>query len=445
MKLYNEQLVGVSSGGVLLTSASNLGSGEGQVYASNSGSVLQFKTIKAGSNITVTNDSNEITINSTGTGSLTSGSVLLQSTTPGTQQTGHVNISGDIYASSINIGTQEKQETAILYIVGSGTIGTSLFLIKVDEILRNYITRLGIQVWVVNSSTAEVGTIAFGTPGGNPGIFYYNVAGTGRSQLKQFTSTGGLSFGCTTGSENPPNQLILTTNGYVSVGPNPPNWRLDVTSGWVNSVSGYKTNGADYGEYFESIDGTSIPFGTSVVLINEKIRPALTGEIPIGVISATCSYVGDNAGSEWPKKYLKNDIGEILYEEVIESKTRQKTTKEKKRVKKIIEKDEKYVQVDEEIWEEIPLFENLPLYDINDNIIGKQEIPIMEEYFETTIKEKINPAYIEELPYIKREERPEWNVVGLLGKVRLLKRQPVAPSWIKLKDISDTVELWLIK
>jgi len=45
-----------------ITTASNLGTGEGQVYASTSGSTLQFRTIKASGNIAITNDTNEITI-----------------------------------------------------------------------------------------------------------------------------------------------------------------------------------------------------------------------------------------------------------------------------------------------------------------------------------------------------------------------------------------------
>ena len=47
--------------------------------------------------------------------------------------------------------------------------------------------------------------------------------------------------------------------------------------------------------------------------------------------------------------------------------------------------------------------------------------------------------------YIPREKRDEWNLVGLLGQVQITKGQPVASTWIKMKDISDTVEMWLVK
>jgi len=56
------------------TTASNIGTGTGEVYKQKVGDVLQFKTIKAGNNITISNDANEVTINSTASGS-TSGSL----------------------------------------------------------------------------------------------------------------------------------------------------------------------------------------------------------------------------------------------------------------------------------------------------------------------------------------------------------------------------------
>jgi hypothetical protein len=97
--------------------------------------------------------------------------------------------------------------------------------------------------------------------------------------------------------------------------------------------------------------------------------------------------------------------------------------------------------------------------------IGKHQVPVMETYeeeidvkdenghpvmigsgkFETKTRPKINPEYDETKEYIPREKRPEWNCVGLLGQLPLRKGQPVAPTWVKIKDISKYVELWLVK
>jgi hypothetical protein len=57
----------------------------------------------------------------------------------------------------------------------------------------------------------------------------------------------------------------------------------------------------------------------------------------------------------------------------------------------------------------------------------------------------LNPEYDEEAEYVSRESRPEWSTIGLMGKLRLRKGQIVSPSWIKMKDISEQVEEWLVK
>ena len=56
-----------------------------------------------------------------------------------------------------------------------------------------------------------------------------------------------------------------------------------------------------------------------------------------------------------------------------------------------------------------------------------------------------NPAYDDTLTYVNREDRVEWDVVGLMGKLRIKKGQQTNPSWIKMRDISDLVEEWLVK
>jgi hypothetical protein len=57
----------------------------------------------------------------------------------------------------------------------------------------------------------------------------------------------------------------------------------------------------------------------------------------------------------------------------------------------------------------------------------------------------LNPAYGPAGKYTPRSQRKEWDPVGLVGKLRLHTGQPVAPTWIKLRDISQTVQEWLVK
>ena len=150
--------------------------------------------------------------------------------------------------------------------------------------------------------------------------------------------------------------------------------------------------GADYAEYFEWSDGNPDAEdrrGISVVLDGDKIRPAIAGEDPIGVISGNPSVVGDSAWNKWNGKYLRDEFGT-------------------------------YIQEDYEVEDE------------NGNTVIQQ-------------RRKLNPAYDPDVEYISREERPEWDCVGLMGKLRIRKGQLTGSRWIKMRDISDSVEEWLVR
>jgi len=150
--------------------------------------------------------------------------------------------------------------------------------------------------------------------------------------------------------------------------------------------------GADYAEYFEWSDGNPDADdrrGIAVVLDGEKIRPALAGEDPIGVISGNPSVVGDSAWNKWSGKYLRDEYGTYILE-------------------------------DYEVTNE------------DGNTVIQQ-------------RRKLNPAYDPDVEYISREQRPEWDCVGLMGKLRLRKGQPTSSRWIKMRDVSDSVEEWLVR
>lgn len=57
----------------------------------------------------------------------------------------------------------------------------------------------------------------------------------------------------------------------------------------------------------------------------------------------------------------------------------------------------------------------------------------------------LNPAFNPALPYTPRALRPEWGCVGLMGKLRLHTGQPIGDRWIKLRDIAEGVEEWLVR
>jgi len=193
--------------------------------------------------------------------------------------------------------------------------------------------------------------------------------------------------------------------------------------------------GADYAEYFESLLGNAIDRGISVVMEGDKVRPATNLDDAskiIGIIrpkgdGIVSSAVGNTAWDRWNKKYLTDDFGEYIRED-----------------HNVIEWIE--ITIDEEGNEK----EEKRSYESH-NIPADVLVPddaIIKTHDDSGNKfdhRKLNPDYDETLEYIPREQRDEWVIVGLLGQVPMLKGQPVNPNWIKMKDISETVELWFIK
>ena len=66
-------------------------------------------------------------------------------------------------------------------------------------------------------------------------------------------------------------------------------------------------------------------------------------------------------------------------------------------------------------------------------------------------RKKLNPDFVEDIDedgnqkYTSREDRDEWHIVGLLGQIPITKGQPMSDNWIKMKDVSDTVEMYFVK
>jgi hypothetical protein len=200
-----------------------------------------------------------------------------------------------------------------------------------------------------------------------------------------------------------------------------PDLEFSVTGvGEVQGDTAYATPTSDYAEYFESKDGLAISVGTTVKLDGEKIVACKDGDTPIGVIrpNGTSSVVGNNAWNRWKGKYLKDSYGAYLWEEY------SATTWEEG-------DDKKYYHSDR-----IPSSVTVP----SDAVVTSTETDGSK-----LMRKKLNPDWDESKTYVSREDRDEWNIVGLMGQVEITKGQPVASNWIKMKDISDTVELWFIK
>lgn len=176
--------------------------------------------------------------------------------------------------------------------------------------------------------------------------------------------------------------------------------------------------GADYAEYFEWLDGNpggEDRIGVSVVLDGDKIRPAEAGDEPIGVVSANPSVVGDGDMDRWKGKYLRDDYGRYIWER-----------------RETVEWTEKAGEVEVthsyDTWE-VP----------SGTIVPK------DAKFTPYERKKLNPEFDAKRPYTPRADRPEWSTIGLIGKLRLRKGQPVGTRWIKMRDVSADVEEWLVR
>ena len=170
------------------------------------------------------------------------------------------------------------------------------------------------------------------------------------------------------GVKSPGNYHFLL--GYGTDGAKYENTTIDMstisgnikTKGTVSSGQNF----GDYAEYFESQSGQEIKNGYIVTLDGRYIRKANSNDTPIGVISGTAGVILGDQMFHHKDKFLKDEFG-VTQTEL--------QTKE--------------WQDDEGNWysEEV-------------------DVPIP------------NPEYVEYSDeYIDRSNRPEWNVVGLMGQV----------------------------
>ena len=218
-------------------------------------------------------------------------------------------------------------------------------------------------------------------------------------------------------------------------------FRVRSTDGRVQTDAGsVQTGGADYAEFFEWEDGNpnnEDRVGISVVLVGEKIRPATSSDDTskiIGIISATPCVVGDTAALSYHDRYLKDDWGRYVMEDV------------EMLVWNIGQNEHQPKQSD--TFALTKCDECIPVSDIDKALaegrvkqwVVDQNLRRMDQVL------KVNPNYDvnKKDAYEPRENRKEWDAVGLVGKLYMKKGQPTGTNWIKLSDKTASIELSLI-
>jgi hypothetical protein len=212
-------------------------------------------------------------------------------------------------------------------------------------------------------------------------------------------------------------------NEYVFVGSGQKRYTFELNAGGALTSDGPITgNYYDYAEYFEWEDGNpdnEDRRGFTVVLTESGlIRKATSdddAEEIMGAISGTSGVVGDAAAYDWNGKYEIDEWGtRILDDAVTVSWT---------------VTDENGEQTNHSYLEtEIP--ENIT---VPDNA-GRRE------HKEYRLTADYDPSHV----YVPRDKRPEWGIVGLLGKVRIRDESPKNPRWKYIKTIASK-KLWLIR
>ena len=161
----------------------------------------------------------------------------------------------------------------------------------------------------------------------------------------------------------------------------------------------------------------------------------------LGIVSAAPAVIGDGDTEQYKQKYLKDDFGSFIWEEHTSTEWTEITY------------DATNIAKEDKIWYEtdkIPSDVTPPSEDVKDSegriIKTKAVVKDTEEDGTTKLKRrKLNPDYDPSKSYETRESRKEWDTIGLMGKLRMRKGQPTGDRWIKMKDISDTVEEWLVR
>lgn len=188
----------------------------------------------------------------------------------------------------------------------------------------------------------------------------------------------------------------------------------------------WTTPAADYAEYFEWEDeniNNEDRRGVTVILVNEKIKIAESTDNLndiIGVVSSNPGVIGDSAWNHWHQKYLRDEYGSFIYESHTTVRWSAVENNDEGRPQK-----KNYFYYLDDIPEDVIV----PGYAI----------------YKEVLKKTLNPEFNPNDNYIPREERKEWAIIGLLGKVRVRSDQFKNPSWKFLKPISNNVEEWFIK
>jgi hypothetical protein len=333
----------------------------------------------------------------------------------------------------------------------------------------NQIQTGGVNSCIAGGTTNTISIANSFACGSNLEITSYNFPS---AAFGQWNRQGSIGTGASAG-----NRIFMVGNGTPAVGGRSNAFSVN-EFGYCWAGNNFLTSGADFGEYFESIYQHKIQTAEPVYLITQQFigktgstgilfleehlgKIILTEDvpfeissniIPLGVTRINSAFVGNAQEEEWYGKYEKNQDGTIVYENmVIESEEEERQTIPKTRQiseikSRIVHGQVQYYEENktEIIQETFPIYEEYSLYDSSNNFIQQISRPRMKKVYHNRWVPKVSSLFNPNLTYIPRSERPEWNLVGLVGQVYIRNHAPVSPRWIKMKEETN-YSIYLIR
>jgi len=201
-------------------------------------------------------------------------------------------------------------------------------------------------------------------------------------------------------------------------------WHIFSDTGNV-SIAGTLTSSAsfsDFAEFFPNGTKKEQGYGLLQTLDNDAVKPAQEGERVIGVTSATAGILLNDTPFAWQGRYLKDEWGKPIYEDIPDPDYALLDDKIK------YYQDKGYTIVEKETED-------------GGKQITKEEILASGQVVETESDrpiisiQKENPLWDSSKEQISRKERPdEWSVVGLTGQVFVRLNEDV--------KVGDNVKAW---
>ena len=141
----------------------------------------------------------------------------------------------------------------------------------------------------------------------------------------------------------------------------------------------------------------------------------------IGVVSVDPAIKCRGQTMYWRGKYLRDELGAAVHEEV-----------------PTVSWSTRVFNPETQSWAESGR------HYFADEVPEDETVPEDAEHG-TAKRKKLNPAYDPAAPNVSREDRPEWDYVGLLGQLPLRDGEPVNPRWVRLGRLTTGVSEWLVR